>query len=117
MLHVEAEQDDVAVGNHIFLALLADETLFLGGLHIAAAFVFQRIESDDFRLDKAALKIAVDFSGGLRRLGSLCNGPCPHFFFTRGEIADQPQKGIGFFDELGKPRFADAQLLDDLQSG
>ncbi len=62
-LHVEAELDDVAVGDGVFLALEPDELLGLRVAHRAGLDVI--VEREDLGPNEAAGHIRVDGVGGL----------------------------------------------------
>ena len=68
------------------------------------------------RADKAPLEIGVYFSGRLRRLGPLLDGPGPALILTRSEKRDEPQQCIGCLDQpvqagLGDPQIIQKHLL------
>lgn len=69
-LHVEAEIDHVAVLDHIVLALGAQQALFLGRSHAAAAG-HHLVEIDSLSPNEAPLNIGVDLACGLGSLGAL----------------------------------------------
>ena len=73
VLYVEAEQDDIAILHHIFFAFAADKAFFFGGRHRATGH--QVVKGNYFRTDKSTLKIGVDLTGSLRRLGAFGNRP------------------------------------------
>ena len=67
-LYVEQKLDDIAVLHHILFAFRALKALGFYGLHIEIARG-KVIVSDNAGADKAALKVGMDFAGGLRRFG------------------------------------------------
>ena len=86
-LHVEAEQNHIPVLHHVILSLQPHKALVLGGA--VAAAVQQIPVVDHLGPDKAPLKIAVDFSGCLGRLGALGDGPGPGLLLAGGQIAEK----------------------------
>ena len=108
---VEAEEDDVAVLHHVLLALAAHEALFLGGGHRAAGH--QVVERDDLRADEAALKVAVDFAGGLRRFRTLRDRPCAHLGLAGREVGDQAEQSVAGVDEAVEARFREAHVAEE----
>ena len=91
-LHIEAEQDNIPILDHIFLALGADQALFPGSGHGAAGH--QILIGHHLGPDEAPLKVGVDLTGGLRGLGPLFDGPGPALVLAGGEVGDQTQQGI-----------------------
>ena len=91
-LHIKAEQNHIAVLHHVFLALAADQPLFLGRLQRTA--LDQRIVGNDLRPDEPALEVTVDLPGSLRRLGAFGDGPGAHLRLAGSQEADQPQQVI-----------------------
>ena len=83
-LHVEPEQDDIAVLDDVFLAFGTDQPLLPGGGHGAAGH--EIVVSDHFRADKAALKVGVDLAGGLGCLSPLGDGPGPALVLAGGQV-------------------------------
>ena len=63
LLYVKAEQHDVAVLHHIFLAFQTHQSLFLGSRHRAARH--QIVIGDNFGTDESLFEIGVDLSGSL----------------------------------------------------
>ena len=55
--------------------------------------------------NEAALKIAVDNTGGLRRGGALRDGPGPDFFFAGRQVTLQAQGVVGGVDQLDQAGF------------
>ena len=72
-LHVETEEDDIAVFDDIFLTLDADQTFLFGCSHRTIGD--QIIVGDDLRFDETALKVRMDLTGSLRGLGTFFDGP------------------------------------------
>lgn len=66
VLHVEAEQDHIAVLHYIILAFHADQTLFTGSGQ--RALLQQILVVYYFCLDEASLEIGVDLAGCLSAL-------------------------------------------------
>ena len=113
-LYVEAEEDDVAVLHDVFLALRTDETLLLRRRHRAAGD--EVVKRDHLRADKAALKVGVDLSCRLGRLGTLLDRPGAHLRLTGGEVGDQPQQAVALVDQtvetaLLQPEIAEEHFL------
>ena len=67
----------------IFLAFCAEQTFFFGRSHVAAAFD-KFVVGNGFCADEASFEVRMDFSGGLRRLGSASDGPGAAFIFSCG---------------------------------
>ena len=108
-LYVEEEFHDVAVLHDVFLALGTDEALFLAGRD--RAVLDERFVRHDGGADEAALEIAVDLAGGLRRLGALLDRPCADLLGSCGQEADEPQKPVARLDELIETGFVHAHFF------
>ena len=96
-LYVEPEQNDVAVLHDVLLALGADETCLLGGVH--GAETHEIVVGDDLGADEAALKVGVNLTGGLRSLGALHDGPGAYLLGACGQVADETQQGVAGTNE------------------
>ena len=81
--HVEAEHHDVAVLEHVVLAL----NVHLAGLfHCRLAAIGDVILIfDDFGTDKATLKVGVNHAGTLWSFAALAVSPGTHLLGTSGE--------------------------------
>ena len=100
--------NNVSVFHNIILALGADETLFpCGGKRAALNEVFK---GDDLRADKAAFKIGMDLSGGLRSLCTLFKRPCSDLGLTCGEVRDKTEQVIALPDEQVKAALLNAEI-------
>ena len=88
ILHVEAEVDHVTVLNHILLAFAAELALLLGG--VDTAVLDHIIIGNDLRPDEAPLDVSVDFTGGLRGLGALFDGPGAALILAVGQEREGP---------------------------
>src|SRR5687767_6924801 len=75
--HVEAEEQDVAVLDHVLLALGAHQPLLAGGLHRAG--LHEVVPRHRLRADEAALEVGVDDARRLRRLRADRDLPRAHF--------------------------------------
>ena len=73
-LYIKTEQNHISVLHDVFLALRTHKSLFFCGIHASAGHKIVIVYN--LCPDKAAFKIAVDFSGSLRCLGAYFNGPC-----------------------------------------
>ena len=110
-LHVEPEQDDVAVFDNVVFAFHADKALFPGG---GKGTQFQEgLVVDDFRLDKSPLKVAVDLAGCLRCLCADLDGPCTCLILAGGQKAHKAQRFVACFDQLVQTCFGDTQVLQE----
>ena len=88
-LDVEAEQQDVAVLDDIFLAFRAHLARVLGaGL---AAERDEIVVGDGFGADEPALEVGVDLARGLGRLGAFVDRPGARFLGPGGVESDQAQ--------------------------
>src|SRR3954447_7039953 len=87
VLHVEAEQQHVAVPDDVGLALDPHLTSLLGALLAAAGDVV--VIGDGLAGDEAALEVLVDHGGGLGRAGALGDGPGVGFLGAAGEVGHQ----------------------------
>src|SRR5262245_40694405 len=103
---VEAEMDDVAVLDHVLLALDPQRAGLLAfGL---AAVREEVLEADHLGADEAALDVAVDLARGARRERAARHGPRPTLVGPRGQHADQVDQRERRADEavyggLGEP--------------
>ena len=111
ILHVEAEVDHVAVLHHILLAFAAELALLLGG--VDTAVLDHIIIGNDLRPDEAPLDVSVDFTGGLRGLGALFDGPGAALILAVGQERDKAQQGVAALDEPIQTGFCDAQLVQE----
>src|SRR2546423_11880046 len=94
---IEAEVNDVAVGDGIFLAL---EARFTGLLALRLAAVADEIVvGDDLGADESLLDVAVDLAGGLLRDGAAPDRPGADFVFARGQKAHQVEQPVGGLHE------------------
>ena len=107
--HIEPEEDDVPVLDHVLLALGADHALLPGGGH--GAHGHQVVVGDDLRPDETTLEVGVDLAGGLGGLGALDDGPGPALVLAAGEEGDQPQQGVAGPDEPVQAALVDPQVL------
>ena len=89
--NVEKEVDNVAVLHDILLTLRTDQPLGLGIGHGTA--ILQILKGNHLGADKAALKVGVDFTGGLRGLGALFDGPGAALILAVGQERDKAQQG------------------------
>ena len=55
----------------------------------------------------------MDLAGSLRRFGALRDRPGARLLFAGGQIADEAEQGIGFFDEPVKPALFQPQLFEE----
>ena len=86
MLYIEQELHHIPVLHHILFSLASHQTFGFGSGNGAA--VQKILIIDHLRTDKAPLKIRVDLSCCLGRLGSLLYGPCTGLCLTGCQIAD-----------------------------
>src|SRR5674476_1541388 len=91
-LHVELEQQHVAVFDDVFLAFHPVEAFFARGGD-GTAF-HQIFVGHGFGLDETAFEIGVNHAGGFWRSVANVNGPGTHFFFAGREIGSQTEQMI-----------------------
>ena len=108
---IETEQRDVAVGEHVFLALKAVFPGIARGGDTAEAR--EVIVGNDFGFDEALFKIGVDDACGLGGFPALLDGPCANLFFARGKIGHQAEEAVGAFDEGGHAGVVDPEILEE----
>jgi hypothetical protein len=96
--HIELEEDNVGIVDHILLTLLSIET---GGLHIGlTAVIFnQIIKLHGLGADEPSLKISVDNTGGLWGLGSLSEGPALDLVSSSRKKVDELQVFVARLDD------------------
>src|SRR3954454_19497566 len=86
-LGCKPEMHDVAVGDHVILALKPQLAAVA-----RAGFAAERdviVISDGLGADEAALEIGMDHARGLRRLSTVGDGPGPRLLRPGGEIGDE----------------------------
>lgn len=103
------DQENVSIFHHVFLAL---------GHHLALGLdlglvteLLQGIEVVHNRLDKSLLKVSVNDTGSLGRLGAVANRPLPHFVSSGREKAAQLQCLTHLGNELGNDGVSADRLL------
>src|SRR5271166_2029562 len=106
----EAEVHHVAVGDDIVLAFEPE----LAGLARARFAAKGRVVvvSDGLGPDEAALEIAMDDAGGLRRLGALLDRPGARLLRPDGEEGDEVQERIASADDAIEARLGEADRLE-----
>ena len=87
-LHVELEEQHVAVFHDVFLAFHTDTNLFRARRRRSRS-LHQRVVGHGLGLDEAALKIGVDDARRLRRGVAVVDRPRADFFFARRKIRPQ----------------------------
>ena len=81
---VKPEENNVAVLNHVFLALQAPFADILG---TGFTPVFDKIRIGNYLgTNKPSLEIGVDYAGGSRGGSTLLNGPGTHCFLASREV-------------------------------
>lgn len=106
---IKAEENNIPVLYHIVFTFHADKTFFLGG---SVGLAVQKILIIyDLRLNKAALKVGMDFSGGLGSFCTLTNRPCTGFFLAGCQIADETQKTVARSNKFFKAGFCKAEIF------
>ena len=109
--NVEEELDNVAVLHDVLLAFGTDETLFLA--RGDRAVCDERLVRHDGGADEAALEIAVDLAGGLRRFRALGDRPCADLLGPRRQEADETEEPVARLDKLIETGFLDAHLFEE----
>src|SRR5438105_10410127 len=94
---IEAEMNDVAVGDGVFLAFEARLTGLLA-LRLAAV-ADEIVVGDDLGADESLLDVAVDLAGGLLRDGAAPDRPGADLVFARGQEAHQVEQPVGGLHE------------------
>ena len=107
---IETENDYITVLNNIILAFGTNKTLFLAGRH--AALFNERFIGHNFRTDKPALEIRVNFTRRTGSFCSLCYRPCTNLVRPRGQEADEPEQFVTFLNELVQAALPNAEILD-----
>ena len=111
-LDVEAEVDDVAVGDDVLLAFEAQQAL--------VAAVGERLEleevlaGDDFGADEAALDVGVDGAGGLLGVGAAADRPGAHLVLADGEEGDQAEQLVARAQHAVERRLGEAEVAEEL---
>jgi hypothetical protein len=94
---VEAEVDDIPVGDHVLLALGTKPTGVAGSGFRAKAI--KVVVGDDLCTDEAAFEVGVDRAGRSRCRGTGGNGPGPCLLGAGREERQQPEQAIGLVDQ------------------
>ena len=108
---VEAELDDVAVFDGVFLAFDADFAGDFGGGFGAGGD--EVVVVDDFGGDEAAFEIRVDDAGGCGGFVAGDDGPGAGFLDAGGEVGAESQEVIDATDEVGDAGIGDAHFLEE----
>ncbi len=109
---IEAEVDDVAVADDVFLSFKTDFARGAGGLFGAEGLEF--VEGDGFGLNEAAFYVGVDFSCGVEGDSALMDGPGAKLAGDDGEKADEAQSRIAAMGEFENGGFGDAHISHKL---
>mmetsp|Transcript_53991 Transcript_53991/g.128300 ORF Transcript_53991/g.128300 Transcript_53991/m.128300 type:complete len:215 (+) Transcript_53991:360-1004(+) len=99
---VELEEDDVAIVDHIHLALLAVLALELD-LSLGPQLP-KSLESHNLSADEALLEVGVDRPGSLGGLGAAAAYPPAHLVRPRREEVDEVHHVEAGLDDLGEAR-------------
>ena len=110
-LHVKAEVDDVAILHDVVLSLDADEAFFTRCRD--AAVGYEVVEVHDLGADEAALEVGVNLARGLRRLGTLDDGPGTALVGAGREESLQAEQVEGGLDEAVEATLALAEVLEE----
>src|SRR6516164_8812830 len=101
--------NNVAVLHDVVLTL---EPEFPGFFALGFAAIDAKVVvGHDFRSNKPAFDVAVNFSGGFLCHGSLANRPGAHFVLTESEKAYKIHEPVRRSNESVTRRFVDADLL------
>jgi hypothetical protein len=103
------EVDNIAVLHDVFLTLGHDLALGLD-LRLITKFLKDVVVEDE-SLDKGLLEIVVNDTGGLRRLGTIANGPLADFIRSDCEEAAKLQGLSHLKNDLGQNRVSTSSLL------
>ena len=106
LLDIELEEDHVAVGDEVLLALLPDVAAFAGAG--PAADADELVPGNGLRFDEAAREVAVDDRRRLRRGVAGVDGPGAGFLFAGGEVGTQAEQVVDRADERADARLGDA---------
>ena len=109
ILNVKPEQNYIPVLDHVILTLAADKSLLLRGVHAAAGD--ELVEADDLGADESTLEIGMYFSGGLRSLRALDDGPRADLLRSGGQVADESEERVACLDEAVKTAFLYSEVL------
>src|SRR5438874_5927474 len=107
LLHVELEQDHVAVLDDVFPSFHSVQSFLTGGGNGTAPD--QVVVGNGLGLDKAAFKIAVNRAGGSWRGVTRVNRPGADFLLAGGEKSAQAEQMIGAANQGAGTRFRQAQ--------
>src|SRR5215204_5493898 len=109
-LHVELEQQHVAVRDDVVLSFHAVESLLPRRGDRAAGD--EVVVGNRLRLDEAALEVGVDDAGRLRRSVSDLDGPGADLLFTGGEVGLQAEQMVSGADQSVHAAFLHPELTE-----
>src|SRR5579883_3336616 len=112
--HIEAKVRDIAVLDHIILALQALHAL-LRGSGEGAAGGHEIVEASDFGADEATFDIGMDLAGSLGSLRALRHGPGAHLILAGGQERNQVKQAIADLNHAVRAQFGQAQRLQVLR--
>ena len=102
---------DVAVLDDVFLAFHAH---LAGGTNGGFRLILDEVVIlDDLGADETFLEVAVDHTGGLRRLVSLADGPGAALVRTGGEESLQAQQAVGALDQADDAGLFQTQFFQE----
>jgi len=111
-LHVELEEEDVAVLDYVLFAFGAQEAGFFYGLFAAEAEeVFAGVAVG---FDEAAFEVGVDDAGGAGGFGAAFDGPGADLLDAGGEVGDEAEEAVGGVDEAVEAGFGEAGGFEEL---
>ena len=112
VLHVELEEEDVAVLDDVLFAFGAQQALFFDGLF--AAVDEEVVGGVAVGFDEAAFEVGVDDARGSGSFGAALDGPGADFLDSSGEVGDQAEETIGRVDEAVEAGFGEADGFEEL---
>src|SRR5471032_1269839 len=110
--NIEAEQNHVAVLDLVLFSFAAHFARSFRALLSAELHVI--VVADRLGANEAALEVAVDHAGSLRRARSAMDRPRPRFLGTRGEKRLQAEEFVGGADEDVEAGLGQSHLAQEL---
>src|SRR5579875_540600 len=110
-LDVELKEKNVAVLDHVLLALRPQQACLLNRLLTAEAE--QVVGRVGLCANEAALKVGVDDAGCSRCLGSARDCPGAHLLHPGGEVRNQVQQAVSSVDQPVQPRFSQPKVGEE----